>query len=490
MRMQHDLFQTPNQVTLTIAPQPTPAAYKNVVADETMPMWRVQTEGYKDGSKQLIGLVSRDRGFLDSPDTEWISSGVNSKNPNAVAIGRHGNFLLWGFAASPTYLTEEAKLVFINAVHYIQRFDHQAPIARKRNGTSLRASVRSAIDSLSENSYARRLVRHNEFVAEDQERHEKVRVRIAAGEQVSKSERQMLDRPAPKPPGRFDSARRYFTAEQWQSVAGDEVAIRKELLKRLPFMRPHGWYEMVVDEDLVKLGVGNNDITMLDKAIATWAAGDDKLVMRDVLMRYTDQSFATVSEWQNWLASNRSRLFYTEAGGFKWLLNTLADAPSAASKRPLLGAIASKAARPIRKAALAAPVKAPSAANPLVASMRIDALAAGGHVVVIDVSIFTGWHAYDAVTEGSPYIVLQSSLDLPAGVKQVGAWQRPEGVAYAADPNVTVFEGQVSFRCKLSGCTSETLSEVGCELSFQVCNENMCQRPTSLQLKAGPAMVR
>ena len=306
MRIQHDIFQTPNHVTPTIEPQPTPDVYQKVIASKTMPMWRVQTEGYTEGNDQLIGLVSRDAGFLDSPDTEWISSGVNSKNPEAVAIGRHGNFFLWGFAASPTFLTEEAKLVFVNAVHYIKRFDHQAPIARKRQGTSLRSSVMFAIDSISDEGYGRRLQAHNRFVAADSKRNDKVRARIAAGEKVSKFERQMLDRAAPKPPGRFQYVRRYFTDEQWQKVADDRDAIRADLLAKLPFLRPQGWYEMVVDEDLVKLGVGNNDIAMLDKAIKTWAAGDNEQVMRELLMRYTDQSFATVGEWRNWLASNRA----------------------------------------------------------------------------------------------------------------------------------------------------------------------------------------
>lgn len=485
--MQHDLFHTPNEVTLTIAPQPTPDAYKMTVADKAMPMWRVQTEGYTDGTNQLVGLVSRDKGFLDSPDTEWISSGVNSKNPEAVAIGRHGNFLLWGFAASPTYLTEEAKLVFVNAVHYIKRFDHQAPIARKRQGTSTRDSVTFAIESISEKSYAQRLVRHNQFVVEDQNRKAKVKARIAAGEKVSKFERQMLGRPASKPPGRYQYARRYFTPEQWQKVADNEIAIRETLLARLPFLRPQGWYEMVLDEDLVKLGVGNNDITMLDKAIETWAAGNDKKVMRDVLMRYTDQSFATVGEWRNWLASNRARLFYTESGGFKWLVNTLGDAPAAFRKPKSIGANANKAAG---KAANAAPVLTPTAQSPLAASMRIDWLAEGCYQVVIDVAIFEGWHAYDAAAAGSPYTVLEPSLDLPKGVKQFGEWLRPEGKAYAADPNVTVFEGKLSFRCKLSGYTPSNLSKVVCKLSYQVCDENMCQRPTSLELRAKPAGTR
>ena len=86
MRSQHAIFHTPNSVQLTIANEATPPAYAREGLGATMPMWRVQTEGYTEGTGQPIGVVSRDAGFLDSPDVEWISSGVNSKNSNAVAI--------------------------------------------------------------------------------------------------------------------------------------------------------------------------------------------------------------------------------------------------------------------------------------------------------------------------------------------------------------------------------------------------------------------
>src|SRR5690606_38166286 len=154
-------------------------------------------------------LVSRDAGFLDSPDTEWISSGVNSKNPEAVAIGRHGNFFLWGFAASPTFLTDEAKLVFVNAVHYIRRFDHAAPIARKRPGTMLRSAVTATLASITDAGYQQRLAQHEQFVVENERQKQAVRDRIAAGEAVGKAERAMLERGAPRPPERFEYVRRY-----------------------------------------------------------------------------------------------------------------------------------------------------------------------------------------------------------------------------------------------------------------------------------------
>lgn len=78
-------------------------------------------------------MISKSAGFLDSPDVEFISGGVSAKGLEEVAIGRHGNFLHWGFSASPEEMTEEAKSVFANAIVYISQFAGQTPIARKFN---------------------------------------------------------------------------------------------------------------------------------------------------------------------------------------------------------------------------------------------------------------------------------------------------------------------------------------------------------------------
>ena len=144
----------------------------------TMPMWRVQTEGYLERNDMLVGVVSSDSGFLDSPDTEWISGGVNTKRPKAVALGRHGNFFHWGFAASPTYMTAEAKLVFVNAIHYISKFDGQAPIARREPGASTRNRIEDALARISEKGYARELEQHRYFVERIKERNADIQARL------------------------------------------------------------------------------------------------------------------------------------------------------------------------------------------------------------------------------------------------------------------------------------------------------------------------
>src|SRR5690606_14827838 len=103
---EHPIFKGPFPVKMTIVERETPEDafhYKYYAEGEipkTIPMWRVQTKEYKTDEGFRVGMVSRPWGFEDSPDAEYISSGVCAKTLDAVAIGRHGNFLHWGFAAS------------------------------------------------------------------------------------------------------------------------------------------------------------------------------------------------------------------------------------------------------------------------------------------------------------------------------------------------------------------------------------------------------
>lgn len=100
-------------------------------------MWSVQTATYDDmdlHSKGIYlrpGLICHGSGFENSPDAEYIAGGSSAKDAGALAIGRHGNFFHWGFAASPKYLTEEAKTVLANAIVYTSRFKGKRVIARK-----------------------------------------------------------------------------------------------------------------------------------------------------------------------------------------------------------------------------------------------------------------------------------------------------------------------------------------------------------------------
>jgi len=41
---------------------------------------------------------------------------------------------------------------------------------------------------------------------------------------------------------------------------------------------------------------------------------------RRLLARYTNQSFESAEEWQSWFESNRDRIFFSDVGGYKFLV--------------------------------------------------------------------------------------------------------------------------------------------------------------------------
>lgn len=483
--MTHSIFRTPNAVQATIEDRATPDYYAREQLGKTMPMWRVQTEGYAEGTGQLIGMVSRDKGFLDSPDTEWISSGVNSKSSKAVAIGRHGNFFHWGFAASPTYLTDEAKLVFINSVHYIAKFDGHGLIARKTPGTAMRSYMVDALARSSEKGYAEALARHEQFAASDAARKLAIQKRIDAGEKVSATDRRMLSYPKPRAPNRFDPIKRFIPAAAWEELAGDEAAIHAYVSGVLPYLRSQGWYELVVDEELRQFGVGNRDPQLLPRLIAALDEGAGKAA-RTLLARYTDESFASKEQWEAWYKQHRANLFFTEAGGYKWLVNTRADATATRRRTAATDGLPFRSATVVPEAdggvAGNRGKQQAEASGPLRARLVLKALANGNHELRLVVAIEAGWHAYQSVPEGSPYELMAVDLDLPAGLQQKGKWQKPAGQPYADDPDLIVYEGKVAFRCELTGKMPNDLSKIACRLSYQVCDANMCLPPTAIEL--------
>jgi hypothetical protein len=62
------------------------------------------------------GQVYDPRGLAHVAGAEFIASGVNSSDPNALALGREGKFFLWGFSGSPSEMTPSGRAVFLNVL--------------------------------------------------------------------------------------------------------------------------------------------------------------------------------------------------------------------------------------------------------------------------------------------------------------------------------------------------------------------------------------
>lgn len=331
LKAEHPIFKGPFPVKLTMVTKPTPdgifhyASGKNVPKE--IPMWRVQKEGYLEGKGYRVGLVSRGDGFLDSPDTEYISSGVNSKDVGAVAIGRHGNFLLWGFSASPDYMTDEARQVFANAVIYIKKFKGQKPIARKYiQQIAIRSTyVDEMLDRVSTKSYEDYKKYIGEVNAQSAKTVKELKEKKDKGEKLSEMEAAILQvqsEPMPIPSwGEYvkQLSGNFFKPEYVKNVE----KLKKFLTdnKKYMYSTPDDFYSLKIDEDIIKLGIGNNDKQLLQQCITLLKSGKDKDLANRVLQRYTGLE-KNPQEWEQWFSNNSSRLFFTEAGGYKWLIDT------------------------------------------------------------------------------------------------------------------------------------------------------------------------
>ena len=235
-------------------------------------LWRVQNKEFPEIDP---GLVSDPYGFDDSPDAEVMSSGINSKGPEAVALGRHGNFFLWGFSAQPSDMTESGRNCFLNSICYIKKFDGQAPLVRKTSSGRRWALV-----------YANYV----------------------------------------KDYGGQDFVRNLFPKKLRDEFGTDADKYVHYYEDNLEYLHPaERGFE--VDEEVKALGLSNRKVELLDRCVKMLMEGDRAEVAQNILKRYTTENFSQPSEWQAWLKQNRGRLFFTDTGGFKFLVNPTATPP-------------------------------------------------------------------------------------------------------------------------------------------------------------------
>lgn len=473
MRVQHPIFHTPFEVELTLEERPVSSSYPTRASGrnlgETMPMWRVQTEGYLDEKGMLIGVVTP-AALEDSPDGEFISGGLNTKGSDSVAIGRQGNFLHWGFAASPTYMTEEAKLVFVNALHYISKFDgHRAFVEKK--GYMTRGTIDDVLYGLSDEGFAA----WQKLIAESNAQREKmadeIRAKQARGEQLSNFEAQILNAP---PSAEWTRERGMYGVPQTvKNRFGDDWnAYVTHFTENRPYLYPVE-NALEVDEDAKALGIANDDMALLDRCVAMLEERNDRERAMRLLLRYTTEALGSAAEWRAWLDENRSRLFFTEMGGFKWMVDVNHGLVVAATTGDALGTAIEKLA-----------VAAPSPDEPVrMAAALVPAAAAPGETVtlVVKARIFPGWHIYAHVPQGLPYVNTTFQLDVGEGLSPVGNWKLPRAHAYPAIAGVNIFEGECVFTHELRVDAASKTPRVTAAIGYQTCDVNMCLPPTTVE---------
>ncbi|MEG2340693.1 MAG: protein-disulfide reductase DsbD family protein [Odoribacter sp.] len=434
-RKEHAIFNGPFPVKMTVRMCPTPtdayeyAYFSDGPLPDSIPMWKVQTKGYITDEGYAPGMVARPGGFEDSPEAEYISSGVCAKDLGAVAIGRHGNFLHWGFVASPADMTEEAQVVLANAIVYISRFAGQKPIARKYND---RIATRDDLKEL---------------------KHLSTRKAWKAWGQEGES---------------YEGFVKRYQEEAFERFGIDEQAyVEYYDSNKDYFYGGEGMYKLVVDEDVKSLGIPNNDQKLLDTAIGLLEKGQDTEKACRILNRYTLCRFITPGEWRNWYETNKNRLFFTEAGGWLFLVNSR-------DENVLGNDYHVRDAQPV--AQLPETVTTTDE-DPVQLSVSLSDAVDGKREVVIRINIHPGYHIYAYVAKSDPYITTSVEVNLPEGYEKVGKLQSPAFKTFNAK-GTTIYEKEVVFRQQVKG---QGIGGISCKVGYQCCDNHICMPSSEKQ---------
>jgi len=266
--LNHEGYRTPLAVQPEFEFRTTPESYRlGYIGEGKLPdqmkVWRVQNS--PKGSVIVPGS-----GFEDSPDAEIIATGLNRiKRYGDVSIGRHANVLQWGYGDPPSQMTEAGRRLFLNCIHYIHRFDGRTPLVRREREARLSALRWAPVQK---GAGQQKLIFSGTYPQDVMGKHQ----------------------------GRSDELNAYY-------------------VKNLELLYWDQGYR--VDEELKALGIeSNRRIGTLSRLIELLNNRRHAEVARQALPRYTRESFDSPPQWRQWFETNRTRIFFTDVGGYKFLV--------------------------------------------------------------------------------------------------------------------------------------------------------------------------
>lgn len=472
-RKEHAIFKGPFPVKMTIEEKPTPedAFYYEYFlgkpTPKTLPMWRVQTKGYVTDKGFRIGMVARPWGFEDSPEAEYISSGVCAKTLDAVAIGRHGNYFHWGFAASPEFMTSESQNVLANAIVYISKFNGKGVIARKyldRRATKeyLKELKNSATKEAYDDAIASDRAYDQQALAVKKIAQEKK----AKNEKLTEMEEQSLSYQT-QPERSFEDFLKRSQKELFDKFGTNSAAYLKYYDENKDyFYSEDKMYVITVDEDVKSLRIPNTDKRLLDKCITMLEKGQDVDKAKRILDRYTLLNYKTASEWRNWYEKNKNKIFFTETGGYYFMVNSYDKDTEGNNYKNKSTETSYNHIKPEQTDHNNAVSVATGIVNK-----------GANKEVVVKVRIHPGYHIYAFVSNVDPYIQTALKINIPEGYTKVGDLKKPS-FKHFNNSGTTIYEDEIIFTQEISG---QGNGEVICAVTYQCCDSQICFPPVNDQ---------
>ena len=236
----------------------------------------------------------------------------------------------------------------------------------------------------------------------------------------------------------------------------------------------------MVDEDVKSWGIPNNDIRLLEKAIGCWERGEEVDKAKRILTRYTLCRFSTPHEWREWYETNKDRIFFTESGGWFFMVNTRDISVPGNDYRMREQKIPGSDYRAEEQKTLKSGERMlTSDKNPVYVEMETEEAENAHRWVVVKMNIHPGYHTYARVAATDPYMPTTLKFILPEGWKEVEELQVPS-FKELNEAGTMIYEGEVVFRQEIKG---KGKGEIKCMVEYQCCNDFICMPPGKVELR-------
>ncbi len=168
------------------------------------------------------------------------------------------------------------------------------------------------------------------------------------------------------------------------------------------------------------------------------------------------------------MTANRDKIFFTEAGGWLYLINTHDKSIPGNDYR------VKEQQQEEKKLKLTTDDK-----NPVAIEAGVENLPNGNKCIAVRVKIHTNYHIYGIVASVDPYIPTELKIEIPQGYQKVGELQKPSFKALN-DAGTTIYEDEVVFRQEIKGTGS---GKVTCTMTYQCCDNHICFPPTEKKME-------
>ena len=318
-------------------------------------------------------------------------------------------------------------------------------------------------------AWQERVKSDEEFAAEGLKLKKVVQEKQRRGEKLNRREEMFLNY-EPQPPMSYADMLKRYQGELFDLFGEDEAAYARYYRENIDyFYGGEGMYVLSIDEDVKSLGIPYNDKRLLDTAIRLLEKGKETEKANRILHRYTLCRFEAPQEWRTWYEKNKERLFFTESGGWLFMVNTREPDPA--------NDYSARYAQPVQETS-----SRPAATddrNPVQMVAGLEKAANGNREIVVRLKIHPGYHIYAYVAESDPFVTTQVELQLPEGWTIVGKPKLPSAKSYNKQ-GTTVYEDEAIFRYEISG---RGQGEAKCTVSYQCCDAHICFPPIEKELK-------